>query len=710
MADQQISVQFTADTSQMNAELQLAINQFNKLKATLSKSTDVSEINKLNTEIGLLSNKINQLGGSVTNTGRAFSSNLKVASNNAAFALTDVNRVVQDLPYGFIGISNNINPLVESFGRLVQSEGGVKNALSSLFSSLAGPVGIAFAFSAVTTALTFASVGLSRWGIASQKAKKDSEDFAKGLRDAQQGAIAQGLKLQALLGIVTDITKTEKERNIALSNANDLLKIHGEKLDSINISQDKVNKTCKAYTDILINQAIAAKLADKIADLTIQKNENLAAQQLQTSKVNAESSARTASATRLIGREYGTSDRAALNYLQTNKNVYDEQNKLNNLQKEGIDIQKQINALTSQYTTSISASNVKSLDGTKSKTETLTDALKKFEKELIAIQATGISLGTPQFNINEDKIKAFESILKKVIEKFNVDPSNKIYLSLEARLNEIQFQQVQQKMKTEFDKIVKDTSNEKVQLGVELDIPPITDFQKQLEELYRQGLIQQAEKLAKENQVPIPINIKFYTPEALNNFIKKLEDLTKNKIDDLNKIVFDYSQQAAAGFGELIGQGIFAAISGQTSGLADAFKGLFTLFGDAVIALGKYAIEYSTAIIALKDAIKKASGSGIAIGIGLIALGVLIKAAAGGIGKAGAFAVGTNYAPGGMALVGERGPELINLPKGSQVVPAAQTSNIMKGAVQQVQVYGVLRGQDIYFSNKKYSQTYNRTT
>lgn len=33
------------------------------------------------------------------------------------------------------------------------------------------------------------------------------------------------------------------------------------------------------------------------------------------------------------------------------------------------------------------------------------------------------------------------------------------------------------------------------------------------------------------------------------------------------------------------------------------------------------------------------------------------------------YAKGTNFAPGGMALVGERGPELVNLPRGSQVVP-----------------------------------------
>lgn len=33
------------------------------------------------------------------------------------------------------------------------------------------------------------------------------------------------------------------------------------------------------------------------------------------------------------------------------------------------------------------------------------------------------------------------------------------------------------------------------------------------------------------------------------------------------------------------------------------------------------------------------------------------------------YANGTNFAPGGLAMVGERGPELVNLPRGSQVIP-----------------------------------------
>lgn len=45
------------------------------------------------------------------------------------------------------------------------------------------------------------------------------------------------------------------------------------------------------------------------------------------------------------------------------------------------------------------------------------------------------------------------------------------------------------------------------------------------------------------------------------------------------------------------------------------------------------------------------------------------------------FANGTVNAPGGMAIVGERGPELVNLPRGSQVIPAHRAQNMMGGGV-----------------------------
>ena len=43
------------------------------------------------------------------------------------------------------------------------------------------------------------------------------------------------------------------------------------------------------------------------------------------------------------------------------------------------------------------------------------------------------------------------------------------------------------------------------------------------------------------------------------------------------------------------------------------------------------------------------------------------------------YAVGTRYHPGGPALVGEEGPEILNLPRGSQVYTHGETKDMLSG-------------------------------
>ena len=57
-----------------------------------------------------------------------------------------------------------------------------------------------------------------------------------------------------------------------------------------------------------------------------------------------------------------------------------------------------------------------------------------------------------------------------------------------------------------------------------------------------------------------------------------------------------------------------------------------------------------------------------------------------GLGSIPGFATGTSFAPGGMALVGERGAELVNLPRGSQVFSAGRTKQMMSGSAGSVHV------------------------
>ena len=73
--------------------------------------------------------------------------------------------------------------------------------------------------------------------------------------------------------------------------------------------------------------------------------------------------------------------------------------------------------------------------------------------------------------------------------------------------------------------------------------------------------------------------------------------------------------------------------------------------------------------------------------------GASLAGGGGSLFSAPGFAGGTDFAPGGMAWVGEEGPELVNLPRGAQVIPAHesarmgmtlnQTINVMPGATRE---------------------------
>jgi hypothetical protein len=75
-------------------------------------------------------------------------------SKRSQIALNNLNYVVQDLPYGFIGIQNNLPPLIASFRNLVEEEKGVTNAFKSLGATILSPTGIAFGFSIIISSIT----------------------------------------------------------------------------------------------------------------------------------------------------------------------------------------------------------------------------------------------------------------------------------------------------------------------------------------------------------------------------------------------------------------------------------------------------------------------------------------------------------------------------------------------------------------------------
>lgn len=102
---------------------------------------------------------------------------------------------------------------------------------------------------------------------------------------------------------------------------------------------------------------------------------------------------------------------------------------------------------------------------------------------------------------------------------------------------------------------------------------------------------------------------------------------------------------------ETTGEQVEAKMGTITDSLSSSISGMFK----GVLIQGK----------SFKDALADMLG-GLATSVGTKSIDSLVQI---GFDKLPEFANGTNYAPGGLAMVGERGPELVNLPRGSQVVP-----------------------------------------
>ncbi len=132
------------------------------------------------------------------------------------------------------------------------------------------------------------------------------------------------------------------------------------------------------------------------------------------------------------------------------------------------------------------------------------------------------------------------------------------------------------------------------------------------------------------------------------------------------------------------------AVSGLQSlndGLTDAIMNAKS-FGDVFGNVAKQVIADLIRIAIQQTIVKNlmsvlGGGSGNSLSGALTTASGNVSALASGI-KIPGFASGTNYAPGGIALVGENGPELVNLPTGSKVVPNTKLAAAVGGGTTMV--------------------------
>ncbi len=151
--------------------------------------------------------------------GAALSGGYTKAANQAAFATSNLSRVVQDAPFGFIGIQNNLNPLLESFQMLRKETGSNAGALKALISSLAGPAGLGLALAAVSAGLLLYQEyqrKANKETVVAADANKELAESIKSITEVQaegrKNASAELSSLQSLYNATQNLSIPQTER------------------------------------------------------------------------------------------------------------------------------------------------------------------------------------------------------------------------------------------------------------------------------------------------------------------------------------------------------------------------------------------------------------------------------------------------------------------------------------------------------------------
>jgi len=209
-------------------------------------------------------------------------------SKKSKIALTNVSLVLQDLPFGFIGIQNNLPGVISSFGALTASSGGLSGALLALKTALIGPAGLFLAFSAITAGVTFAiqkygsleeafnqlTQKSNEFSVAILDAKKSLEEYNKSAKSTNDiRSIALGkvqdeiIKVQTLASVIQDSTTSDDNKKRALAELKRTNDEYFGNLDKQKIDLDALNKSVAAYSESLIKNAVAQGLASEAASV-----------------------------------------------------------------------------------------------------------------------------------------------------------------------------------------------------------------------------------------------------------------------------------------------------------------------------------------------------------------------------------------------------------------------------------------------------------
>ena len=131
---------------------------------------------------------LNEATGAVNNFSAALNRAGKPTAD-ATQSLVNLSRIAQDAPYGFMGIANNLNPMLESFQRLQKEAGSSGEALKAMVASLTGPAGLGLALGVVSSLVVVYGKDIASFFSTITSGKNAMDEYISSIESSEKAYI-----------------------------------------------------------------------------------------------------------------------------------------------------------------------------------------------------------------------------------------------------------------------------------------------------------------------------------------------------------------------------------------------------------------------------------------------------------------------------------------------------------------------------------------
>jgi hypothetical protein len=245
------------------------------LKVSLTQATNEQQIAKYNAQLeqtNIELARLNALGKSFAAPAVKSFDNLKRSAGAASGAAISFGRIIQDAPFGIIGVANNLQNFGEQFVALGDKSTSTGAKLKLFFSALITPSNLAIlAVSALTAAWQAYSLGVFDSLFATESLSKKLKEISDNTKSATANASVELTKVEALKKTIEDETLSRDKR---LKAVNKLIEVYPELFslaDSEKLLNGQLIESYEILTKAIIAKAKASIAEQELPELVKQK-------------------------------------------------------------------------------------------------------------------------------------------------------------------------------------------------------------------------------------------------------------------------------------------------------------------------------------------------------------------------------------------------------------------------------------------------------